>query len=81
MRRELWELITDLATASATSEAMQAGVHVSSLEIDLPVEVQVQPTEVGFRLFVDVPRSLWTEGLREQPTRMKLNLMWRNGHE
>jgi hypothetical protein len=74
MRRELWELITDILASTAPLDAARAGIRMDSVEMDLPVEVQAQPTVVGFRLLVDTPRSLWREGISERPTRLKVHL-------
>ncbi|MBD1844529.1 hypothetical protein H6F89_14220 [Cyanobacteria bacterium FACHB-63] len=75
MRRELWELITDILDSTTPQDAALSGIRVNSVDINLPVEVQAQSTEVGFRLLVDTPRSRWREGINERPTRLTIHLV------
>jgi hypothetical protein len=74
MRRELWETIVDLLEAVASLQTRETGLHITSLMVDLPVEVLVRQTAVGFTLLADLPQSRWTEGLTAQPGRMQLHL-------
>ncbi len=74
MRRELWETIVDLFEATTTLQMTQAGLRVTNMSYDIPVEIVTRKTDVGFRLLVDVPHSRWMSGYHAPPSRLRLTL-------
>ena len=74
MKRELWETITKLVEALAVPQAAGSGLRVTGMTVDLPVELVIVQTEVGFRLLIDAPHYRWDAGLRPETGRMRLTL-------
>ncbi len=74
MGRELWETVTELVEALAAPQASSLGLKVTAMTVDLPIELVVVQTEVGFRLLVDAPHYRWDAGLRPRPGRLRLKL-------
>ncbi len=74
MRRELWETITELVEGLAVPQEPASNLHVTGMTVDLPIELVVVQTRVGFRLLVDAPHYRWDVGLRPDPGRLRLNL-------
>lgn len=74
MRRELWHLVTELLDAAPPAPPGAAAVRITEMTLDLPVEVAMPRTAVGFRLYADVPRTHWAHGLRARPGRLRIAL-------
>lgn len=74
MKRELWELISELVEALAAPQAEKWGLTVTGMQLELPIELVVAQTEVGFRLLIDAPHYRWDAGLRPEAGRMALQL-------
>ena len=74
MAREFWETVAELAGALAAPQIKALGLRVTDLSVDLPVEMVVVQTAVGFRLLVDAPHYRWDAGIRPEPGRLRLAL-------
>jgi hypothetical protein len=72
MSRELWETVTELVGGLAALQGGGAGVRITGMELELPVEMVVVQTRVGFRLLVDAPHFRWNPGLRPRTGRLGL---------
>lgn len=72
MQRELWETVAELIAALSQPEAASAGLQVTGMKLDLPVELVVVRTAVGFRLLLDAPHFRWDAGLRPRTGRIQL---------
>lgn len=73
-RRELWETLVDVLTAVGSQPAVQRGLVVESVEVDVPVEVVARLTTVGFRLLVDAPQWRWEDGFPLRSGRLIVTL-------
>jgi hypothetical protein len=73
-RRELWETITELVDALTVPDGERIGLHVTDVDINLPVEVVLAPTEVGFKVYVDVPAWRQETGIQHQKGRLRIRL-------
>ena len=71
MRRELWETVVDIITAVEQS-AGSGALHVTSLSLNVPVQVVVRHTPGGPLLFADVPGWRWRTVYDQQPGRLTL---------
>ena len=74
MRRELWHLVTELLDAAPALPAGDAEIRVTGMTLDLPAEIALPRTSVGFRLYADAPRTQWSYGLRARPGRLRVVL-------
>ena len=73
-RRELWETLVDLLEVVDVQQTLQSGIHVRSIEVDLPVEIVARFTEVGFQLLIDPPHWRWESGFPVRSGRLKVTL-------
>jgi len=76
MRRTLSETMVELAGA-ATVPAEAAGMRITSLDIDIPIEVRLRKNGGEWDLLADLPQWRWQTGLEE--LRSRLRLSWRKG--
>ena len=74
MRRELWETLVDLMESMAVPEARVLGLRVTDVTLDLPVEIVLQPTEVGFKFLAGPPMWRQETGLQHQKGRMSVRM-------
>lgn len=73
-RRELWETITEIVGALTVPDAESIGLRVTDVDINLPVEVVLAPTDVGFKVYVDVPAWRTETGIQHQKGRLRIRL-------
>ncbi|MCB0208143.1 MAG: hypothetical protein KDJ52_02360 [Anaerolineae bacterium] len=81
MKREFWETVTELLEALAAPQVSELDLRITEMKVDLPVELVVVQTEVGFRLLIDAPHYRWAAGLRPEPGRLRLALRQINSDE
>ncbi|MBX3086003.1 MAG: hypothetical protein KF716_30485 [Anaerolineae bacterium] len=86
-RRELWETLTSLmddinrvsgAEVRALADAQAAsdvGLVIDDVTLDVPVEITIRKTDVGFRLFMDLPAWRYQSGFVLEPGRMRVRLI------
>lgn len=77
MRRPLWETLVDLADAASVPGAGPERLRVTSLAMDLPIEVRLHRTAGEWELLADLPQWRWQTGLEE--LRSRLTLRWEEG--
>jgi len=70
----LWETVSELIEALASPQAAEMGLHITKMTVDMPMELVVVQTEVGFRLLIDAPHYRWDVGLRPKTGRLRLAL-------
>ena len=75
MLRELHEVITELQDSLATrASAARAGLRLSALEMDLPLDMVLLLRAGGCVLLADVPRNLADANWNDGPNRLRLTL-------
>lgn len=74
MKRELWEMITELVEALVVPQTEKLGLRVIDMTVQLPVELVIVQTAVGFRLLIDAPHYRWDTGLRPETSQLQLAL-------
>lgn len=74
MRRELWEATVGMVEALVATSERAPGLRVVGAVLDLPTEVVVVRTSVGFRLLIDAPHYRWDVGLRPRPGRLRMEI-------
>ncbi len=75
MLRELHEVIAELqASVAPMAAAAAAGLRVSAVELDLPLDVSLRLRAGGCALLADVPRNHADAGWQPQPSRLRLTL-------
>jgi hypothetical protein len=77
MRRELWEMIVEMADAIMPLGTASQVLHVTDLSLDMPIEVEVRPTAQGYTVRADVPRWRLASGF--EPPRGRLRLAFHEG--
>ena len=75
MKREFWQTVTELVEALQVPGSTRLGLKVTSMTIDLPVEMVIVQTEVGFQLLIDALHYRWDAGLRPQPAKLTMTVM------
>jgi hypothetical protein len=73
MQRAFWETLVDMAEAVAPT-AGEAGIRVTSLELDVPIQVQLRQSHGEMEFLADVPRWRWTSDFDLRPCRMRVTL-------
>jgi hypothetical protein len=71
MRRELWETLVELLVA-LTPDNDATTLRVTSMHLDLPVELRLRQGSDGLRLLADLPRWRWRAGMSEPLGRMQI---------
>lgn len=75
MLRELHEVITELQDSVAPwAAAAQAGLRLSALEMDLPLDMVLLLRGGACVLLADVPRNLADASWNDEPSRLRLTL-------
>jgi len=74
MKRELWESIVDLVDSVIAADLAGTGLRIESAAFDMPLNVVLRPTEVGFKFMADAPEWRFESGLDNQPGRLRLRL-------
>lgn len=75
MLRELHEVITELqASVAPMAAAASAGMRLSALELDLPLDMSLRLRGGGCVLLADVPRNLADANWDREPCRLQLTL-------
>jgi hypothetical protein len=75
MLRELHEVVSELqASVAPLATAAQAGVRLSELQMNLPLDMVTLLRGGGCVLLADVPRNLADASWNGSPTRLHLTL-------
>ena len=75
MLRELHEVITELQDSVAPlARAAAAGMRLSALELNLPLDMTLRLRGGGCVLLADVPRNLADASWQDAPSRLQLTL-------
>lgn len=75
MLRELHEVITELqASVAPMATAAAAGMRVSGLQLDLPLDMAFVLRGGACVLLADVPRNLADAAWEREPNRLQLEL-------
>lgn len=75
MLRELHEVITELqASVAPLATASSAGMRLSALELNLPLDMALRLRGGGCVLLADVPRNLADASWNQEPNRLQLTL-------
>lgn len=74
MPRPFWETLVDMAESVAPTAA-ETGIRVTSLHLDVPMEVQVRQSHGELEFLADVPRWRWTTDFDRRPCRLRVTLM------
>jgi hypothetical protein len=78
MRRPFADTLLDLLAGATPSPELSAWIRVTSLSLDLPVEIQIQrsPGHHGdWEVVADVPRWRWQTDF--DPPRGRLQITWK----
>jgi hypothetical protein len=76
MLRELHEVLTELQDSVAPmASAAAAGMRLSAMQLDLPLDVSLRLRAGGCVLLADVPRNLADAPWQGEPTRLRLTLV------
>ncbi len=73
MQRAFWETLVDMAEA-VTPTAEEIGIRVTSLELDVPIQVQLRQSHGEIEFLADVPRWRWRTDFDVRPCRMRVTL-------
>ncbi len=79
MRRQFSEMLVDLAAAALPFGEAESMLRVTSLALDVPVEMLLRRTASEPELLGDVPNWRWQTGW-EAP-RGRLRIRWEEGEE
>jgi hypothetical protein len=71
MRRAFWEVLVDMAE-SVGPTASEAGIRITTLEIEAPLEIQLRQSGSEMQFLADVPRWRWRTDFDEKPCRMRV---------
>jgi hypothetical protein len=75
MLRELHEVISELqASVAPMATAASAGMRISALELNLPLDMALRLRNGGCVLLADLPRNNADSSWHEQPSRLHLTL-------
>ncbi|NKE67313.1 hypothetical protein RAMLITH_15925 [Ramlibacter sp. RBP-2] len=75
MLRELHEVVAELQDSVAPlAAAARAGMRVSAVEVDLPLDMALVLRGGGCTLLADVPRNLADASWNEEPNRLQFTL-------
>ena len=75
MLRELHEVITELqASVAPLATVSSAGMRLSALELNLPLDMALRLRGGGCVLLADVPRNLADASWNQEPNRLQLTL-------
>jgi hypothetical protein len=74
MTRELWETVVDLVSALDVPQLGQLGLYLTQARLELPVEVSVIQTAIGFQLAVGAPQFRWSEGIQRRSGRLRVEV-------
>jgi len=77
MRRPLAETLADLAGAAMPFGEAELLVRVTSLVIDMPLEIRMRKIAEEYELLADVPTWRWQTGFEEPRSRLKIR--WEEG--
>jgi hypothetical protein len=72
MRRPLWETLLELVDAVRPAGAGAAGVRVTGLSVDVPLEVTLHRTADGVELLANLPRWRWETDFDQRGGRMRV---------
>lgn len=73
MKRRLGETLADLVS-SMNPDTSGAGLRVSSVHIDMPVQAEVRRQGADLEVLVDVPSWRWRTVFDRQPGRLRVSL-------
>ena len=73
MPRPFWETLVDMAE-SVVPTASETGIRVTSLHLDVPIQVQLREAHGEMEFLADVPRWRWTTDFDLRPCRMRVTL-------
>ncbi len=73
MQRPFWQTLVEMAEAVAPTAA-ETGIRVTSLHLDVPIQVQMRQSHEELEFLADVPQWRWTTDFDLRPCRMRLTL-------
>lgn len=71
-RRPLWETLVELLDAVTAEGGTPAGLRVTGLYLDVPLEVSLGRTGAGLELLGDLPRWRWTTEFDNRQGRLQV---------
>lgn len=74
MKRELWESIVDLVESVASIDTGTLGLRLTDVTFDMPLNIVLRKTPVGFKFLADAPEWRFPAGLSDQPSRLRITL-------
>ena len=75
MLRELHEVITELQDSVAPlAKAASAGMRLSAMELNLPLDMTLRLRDGGCVLLADLPRNSADASWQDEPNRLRLTL-------
>ena len=76
MRRPLAETLLDLTGAAFESPQDAQQIHITSMSVDIPIEVRLRRSEANgdWELLADMPSWRWQTGLEEERGRLRIKL-------
>lgn len=74
MRRSLAETLTGLAEAMSPAPEIQEWIRVTSLTMDVPIEIAMHGQTENAELFANPPQWRWRTPFDEIPSRLRITL-------
>lgn len=74
MRRPLGEVVRELAESVEPDPVRQAGLRVSRLDVQLPIEIELRHDAGELTVLADLPRWRWRSFFDREPGRLVLQL-------
>lgn len=74
MQRELWETIVDMVSGLESPQFERLGLRITGATIDLPLELALVRTRVGFLILAGAPQSRWQSDMQRRPGRLRLTV-------
>ncbi len=78
MRRALADTLIELLESLLPARAEEAGVRVTDVVLDLPLEVRVAGSAADPSFLADAPRWRWTTDFDERPGRLRASFHFGN---
>ena len=77
-KRPLWETLVDLAHAVMPADGLEAEmIRVTSVEMNLPVEVTVRQSIAGIEFLADMP--VWRMSTFFDAPKSRMTILWAEG--
>jgi len=81
MRRELWQMLSELWGGAVDVAGKTDGGEVRTLALDLPVEFSLVPVDDGWVLRADLPQWRWTTVFDREPGRLTVEIGFLEGYD